>query len=119
GKQLEHDERRVQQELEALLLLVPNLPDPSIPDGQTPDDNVEIRRVGTVPQFSFPVKDHVDLGQALGILDFERAGKLSGARFSVLKGRPPRLERALMAFMLDMHSNEHGYTEVWPPALVN
>ncbi|MET0388858.1 MAG: serine--tRNA ligase [Polyangiales bacterium] len=119
SKQLELDEKRVQQEIEGLLMLVPNLPDPSIPDGQSSDDNVEVRRVGEVPQFTFPVKDHVDLGVGLGVLDLERAAKLSGARFAVLKGAGARLERALMSFMLDLHSTRHGYTEVWPPALVN
>jgi len=119
AKHLEQEERRVNQELEALLLLVPNLPDPSIPDGQSSEDNVELRRVGEPTKFDFTPRDHVDIGVGLGILDFERAGKLSGARFSVLKGAAARLERALMAFMLDLHSQRHGYTEVWPPALVN
>jgi len=119
SKQLEVDERRVNQELEALLLLVPNLPDPSIPDGRSSDENVEVRRVGELPQLGFKAKDHVELGVELGIMDFERAVKVSGARFSVLKGVGARLERALMAFMLDLHSSKHGYTEVWPPALVN
>jgi seryl-tRNA synthetase len=119
AKQLEIDEKRVNHELEELLLLVPNLPDPAIPDGQSSDDNVEVRRVGEVPQFAFTPKDHVDIGVSLGILDFERGAKLSGARFTVLKGAAARLERALMAFMLDLHSTQHGYTEVWPPALVS
>jgi seryl-tRNA synthetase len=119
SKHLEIEEKRVNQELEALLLLVPNLPDPAIPDGQSADDNVELRRVGDVPHFAFTPKDHVDLGVGLGILDFERGTKLSGARFTVLKGAAARLERGLMAFMLDLHSQKHGYTEIWPPALVN
>lgn len=119
AKQLDAEEKTVQQQLEDLLLLVPNLPDASIPDGDSADQNVEVRRVGEVPQLAFPAKDHVDLGTALGILDFERAGKLSGARFSLLKGPAARLERALMAFMLDLHTERHGYTEMWPPALVN
>jgi seryl-tRNA synthetase len=119
SKELDVAERRANQALEELLLGVPNLPDPSIPDGKTEADNVEIKRVGELPRFDFQVKDHVDLGVELGIIDFERATKLSGARFSVLKGHGARLERALMSFMLDLHSNVHGYTEVWPPALVN
>jgi seryl-tRNA synthetase len=119
SKELDVAERRVNQQLEDALLGVPNLPDASVPDGKSDADNVEVRRVGEVPRFDFKVKDHVDLGVELGIMDFERAGKLSGARFSVLKGHGARLERALMMFMLDLHSNEHGYTEVWPPALVN
>jgi seryl-tRNA synthetase len=119
AKQLDSDEKRVNQELEDLLLLVPNLPDASLPDGHSDADNVEVRRVGEVPQFEFEAKDHVDIGVALGILDFERGTKLSGARFTVLKGAAARLERALMSFMLDLHSTKHGYTEVWPPALVN
>jgi len=119
AKQLEAEEKRVQQEIETLLLGVPNLPDPSIPDGQSERDNVEIKRVGEVPQFAFTPKDHVDLGVGLGILDSERAVKLSGARFAVLKAAGARLERALLSFMLDLHSERHGYTEVWPPALVN
>jgi seryl-tRNA synthetase len=119
SKELDVQERRVNQQLEEVLLGVPNLPDPNIPDGKSEADNVEVRRVGEVPRFDFKVKDHVELGLELGILDFERASKLSGARFSVLKGLGARLERALMMFMLDVHSNEHGYTEVWPPALVN
>jgi len=97
---------------------VPNLPHPETPDGFEESQNVEVRRGGEKPDYGFQPKDHVELGTALGILDFERAAKISGARFTVLKGAGARLERALMAFMLDLHSNEHGYTEVWPPALV-
>ena len=119
SKELDVKERSVNQQLEELLLGVPNLPDPSIPDGKSDADNLEVRRVGEVPRFDFKVKDHVELGVDLGIMDFERASKLSGARFSVLKGHGARLERALMAFMLDLHTSAHGYTEVWPPALVN
>ena len=118
-KTLETEERSVQTELEQLLLLVPNLPAANIPDGTSADDNVEVRRSGDPVQFEFRAKDHFDLGVGLGILDFERGAKLSGARFSVLKGSGARLERALMMFMLDLHTQQHGYTEVWPPALVN
>jgi seryl-tRNA synthetase len=118
-KTLESEERQVLSELEAVLSLVPNLPAPSVPDGKGADDNVEVRRSGEPPKFDFPAKDHADIGVALGILDFERGVKLSGARFAVLKGAGARLERALMMFMLDLHTQRHGYTEIWPPVLVN
>jgi len=118
-KALEGEERQVLTELEAVLLLVPNPPAASVPDGKNEHDNVELRRSGEPPQLGFPAKDHVDLGVALDILDFERGAKLSGARFAVLKGAGARMERALMMFMLDLHTQRHGYTEIWPPALVN
>lgn len=117
-KQLETDEREVQASLESVMLELPNLVAPNVPEGFTEDQNVELRRHGEEPKFEFKPKDHVDIGNALGILDFERAAKLSGARFSVLKGAGAKLERALISFMLDLHSTEHGYTEVWPPAIV-
>jgi seryl-tRNA synthetase len=119
AKALDADEKRVNQELESKLLLVPNTPAPSTPDGTDERSNVEVRRVGELPKFAFAPKDHVDLGTSLGIVDFERAVKISGARFSLLRGAGARLERALMMFMLDLHTSQHGYTEVWPPALVN
>jgi seryl-tRNA synthetase len=119
SKALEVEERDVNAALEAALLSVPNLPAACVPDGHSERDNREVRKHGSKPAFTFSPKDHVDLGTALGILDFERAGKLSGARFSVLKGAGARLERALMMFMLDLHSEHHGYTEIWPPALVS
>ena len=118
-KQLEAEERAVLAELEPLLFELPNLPSPQTPDGSSADDNVEVRRSGEPPQFSFPAKDHVDLGVALGILDFERAVKISAARFTVLKRAGARFPRALLSFMLDLHSGRHGYDEVWPPVLVN
>jgi seryl-tRNA synthetase len=105
--------------LEALLLHVPNLPHPSVPVGRTAEDNVEVRRWGTPPKFSFAPKAHWDLGTALGILDFERAAKMTGARFTVYMGAGARLERALIQFMLDLQTKEHGYTEVLPPFMVN
>ena len=105
--------------LEALLLNVPNLPHASVPVGRTPEDNVEVRRWGTPPQFSFAPKAHWDLGEALGILDFERAARMTGARFAVYLGAGARLERALIQFMLDLQTKEHGYTEVMPPLMVN
>ncbi|HEX2676817.1 MAG TPA: serine--tRNA ligase [Polyangiales bacterium] len=118
-KTLEAEERNVQAEVEAALLGVPNLPAANIPDGKSADDNREVRVWGKKPELAFKAKDHVDLGVALGIFDFDRGAKLSGARFSVLRGRGAQLERALMMFMLDLHTREHGYEEVWPPALVN
>jgi seryl-tRNA synthetase len=117
-KVLEEQQRALEAELAEVILVLPNLPHPSVPDGLDEHENVEVLVHGQKPTLSFAPKDHVDLGVALGILDFERAVKISGARFGVLKGAGARLERALMAFMLDLHSTEHGYTEIWPPALV-
>jgi len=98
---------------------IPNLPHQSVPIGSTPDDNAEQRRAGTPRVFDFPVKDHVDLGEGLGGMDFEAAAKIAGARFSVLKGPIARMHRALAQFMLDVHTLEHGYTEVYVPYMVN
>ena len=104
--------------LRSLLLNLPNLPHSSVPEGRSEADNPVARIWGEKPSFAFEPKDHVDLGVALGILDFERAAKISGSRFVVLRGKGARLERALMQLMLDMHVDEHGATEVWTPALV-
>jgi seryl-tRNA synthetase len=109
----------VRNEMEGLLLTVPNLPHESVPAGNSEQDNVEERRVGDPRKFSFEPKDHVDLGEALGLLDFERAAKIAGSRFSLLTGGIARLHRAIAQFMLDVHSGEHGYTEVYAPYLVN
>jgi seryl-tRNA synthetase len=109
----------VQAELEGLLLNVPNLPHESVPAGNSEKDNVEVRRVGEPRAFSFQPKDHVDLGEALGLLDFERAVKITGSRFVLLTGGIARLHRAIAQFMLDVHTSEHGYTEVYSPYLVN
>jgi seryl-tRNA synthetase len=109
----------VARERDALLLAIPNLPHASVPVGKSADDNVEVRRWGSPRQFEFEPKAHWDLGPALGILDFERAARMSGARFSVLLGAGARLARALINFMLDLHTREHGYMEVEPPFLVN
>lgn len=117
-KALEARRVQVEGELEALLLGLPNVPDASTPDGLDESANVVVRTWGDKPELSFTPKDHVDLGTTLGLLDFERARKISGARFSVLKGIGARLERGLMQLMLDMHVDEHGYEEVWVPALV-
>ncbi len=102
-----------------LTLRIPNIPHPQAPAGAQPADNVELRRWGEPPAFSFPARPHWDIGEALGVLDFERAAKVAGARFAVLSGPGARLERALINFMLDLHTGEHGYREVLPPFLVN
>ena len=101
------------------LLLIPNIPHESVPTGKDDTDNVEIRSFGEISCFPFNPKNHWEIGENLGILDFERAGKIAGARFSLCKGLGARLERALINFMLDLHTNEFGYTEVLPPILVN
>ncbi|WP_150298892.1 serine--tRNA ligase [Pseudomonas profundi] len=108
----------VQAEMDALFLIMPNLPDESVPVGKDEDDNVEVRRWGTPRAFDFEVQDHVALGERYGYLDFETAAKLSGARFALMRGPIARLHRALAQFMLDLHINEHGYEEVYTPYLV-
>jgi seryl-tRNA synthetase len=118
-KDLETRLAEVEQERDGLLLAIPNIPHVSVPVGQSGDDNVEVKRWGTPRHFEFEPKAHWDLGPALGILDFERATRMSGARFSVLVGAGAKLARALINFMLDLHTREHGYTEVEPPFLVN
>jgi len=111
------------RELEILakneLLLMPNIPHESVPVGRDENDNIEVRRWGDIPEFSFEPKNHWEIGESLDILDFERASKIAGARFVIYKGGGARLERALINFMLDLHTKEHGYTEVMPPFLVN
>ncbi len=106
-------------ELRRVLAGIPNLPHHSVPVGEGPEDNVEVRRWGAPPKFDFTPKPHWELGEQLGILDFERAAKLSGARFVVYWEMGAKMERALASFMLDLHTREHGYTEVLPPYLVN
>lgn len=106
-------------ELDALLLRVPNIFHESVPVGETEADNVVVREWGTKPKPDFAPRTHYDLGEALGIMDFERAARVSGSRFAFLIGEGARLERALVQFMLDVHTREHGYTEVWAPMLVN
>ena len=118
--------KELQDETNALLMMIPNLPDKSTPDGKNEDENVEIRQWGTRPSFDFEIKDHVDLGSQLGqgwnakggLMDFETAAKLSGARFSTLKGSLARLHRALIQLMLNTHTEEHGYSENYVPFLV-
>ncbi len=117
-KQAEIQLGEVQSALQQLLELIPNIPHGSVPVGKSEADNLEVRRVGNIPQFDFAVKDHVDLGERLG-LDFDTAAKISGARFSLLKGGLARLHRALAQFMLDTHTEQHGYTETYVPYLVN
>ncbi|HET8731678.1 MAG TPA: serine--tRNA ligase [Moraxellaceae bacterium] len=109
----------VQARFEALQLTLPNMPHESVPAGKGEEDNVELRRVGTPREFSFTPKDHADIGEALGLLDFETAVKIAGSRFSLLKGPLARLQRALTQFMLDTHTQLHGYQEVYAPYLVN
>ena len=119
---LEANEARLDallKEMEAFVSTIPNLPQEDVPVGASAEDNVEIHRWGTPRTFDFTVKDHVDLGEALGQIDFSTAAKLSGARFSLLKGGIARLHRAIAQFMLDVHTQEHGYTEVYAPYLVN
>jgi len=117
-KQAEVQLGEIQAALQQLLEVIPNMPHSSVPPGKSEADNVEVRKVGNIPQFDFSVKDHVDLGEKLG-LDFDTATKISGARFSLLKGGLARLHRALAQFMLDTHSEQHGYTETYVPYLVN
>jgi seryl-tRNA synthetase len=109
----------LEQKLQQILAGIPNLPHSSVPVGKTADDNVEVRRWGAPPKFDFAPKPHWELGEQLGILDLERAVKLTGARFAVYWDLGAKLERALANFMLDLHTREHGYTEVLPPYLVN
>jgi seryl-tRNA synthetase len=109
----------VKRELDDLLLRVPNLFDETVPVGKSEADNVVVREWGAKPDLGFPPRTHYDLGEALGIMDFERAARVAGSRFAFLLGEGARLERALAQFMLDTHTREHGYKEVMPPALVN
>lgn len=118
-KELDDEVKAIDEELNRLVLGIPNIPHESVPEGKDDSENVEVRRVGEPRQFDFEPKAHWDLGVELGILDFERAGKITGARFTVFREDASRLVRALMAFMLDLHVERHGYSEVYPPFLVN
>ncbi|MEK6211666.1 MAG: serine--tRNA ligase [Pseudomonadota bacterium] len=118
-KKFEAELAGIQAQLTDMLLGIPNLPHQSVPLGKSPEDNVEVRRGGEPRRFDFPVKDHVDVGAGLGMLDFDAAAKISGARFTLMKGPLARLHRAIAQFMLDIHTSEHGYTEVYVPYLVN
>ena len=116
---LEERAKELDDKYRQLLAGVPNTPHASVPTGRSADDNIEVRRWGTPPEFSFTPKAHWDLGPDLGILDFERAAKITGARFAVYWGLGAKLERALINFMLDVHTQHHGYTEVLPPFIAN
>ena len=118
-KALEQQLADVQQRLNDFLMVIPNLPQASVPAGKSEADNVEVRRVGEPRVFDFVAKDHVDVGEGLRQLDFDTAGKIAGARFSVLKGGVARMHRALAQLMLDVHTQEHGYTEVYAPYMVS
>ncbi len=116
---LEKTAAEADERLRGLMQTLPNLPMDSVPEGRSEHDNVVVSTWGQKPDFGFPPKPHWEIGEALGILDFERAAKISGSRFTVHFAQGARLERALAAFMLDLHTREHGYTEVLPPAMVN
>ncbi len=118
-KEMDDAIRQMERKIWDILLSIPNIPHESVPYGKDESENVEIRRWREPTTFDFEPKAHWDLGVNLGILDFERAAKISGARFTVLRGAGARLSRALVAFMIDLHTGEHGYTEIYPPVLVN
>ena len=118
-KTLDDSVKLLDQDIEEKLLMIPNMPKEDTPLGATDEDNVEIRKFGTPSEMNFDVKPHWDLGTDLDIIDFERATKISGTRFNILKGQGSKLERALISFMLDLHTEKHGYIEVTPPYMVN
>lgn len=118
-KALDDEIRVLEAELDTILLAIPNVPNESVPVGRSEEDNIEIRRVGEPASFSFEPKAHWELGHELGILDFEAAAKVTGSRFVFYKGLGARLERALISFMMDLHSDQHGYEEMLPPYIVN
>jgi len=118
-KQTDEKLKVIQQQIEDIVLTIPNIPDDSIPDGKSEDDNREDRKWGTPKEFDFDVLDHVDIGEKIGGIDFETAAKITGSRFSVMSGPIARLHRALIQFMLDTHTSEHGYTETYVPYIVN
>ncbi|MBR6443834.1 MAG: serine--tRNA ligase, partial [Firmicutes bacterium] len=118
-KKLDGEVSQVEAELREVLLGVPNTPHPDVPEGKDDQDNVEMRKWGTPTEFDFKEKAHWDIGTDLGILDFERAAKITGARFTVYKGLGARLERSVVNFMLDLHTQEHGFTEILPPFMAN
>lgn len=118
-KALDDDLKSVEQETNDFLLTIPNMPHDSVPVGRTEEDNEIVRTWGEVPQLSFEPKEHWEIGEKLDILDFDRASKIAGSRFSLYKGAGARLERALINFMLDMHTEDHNYTEILPPFIAN
>lgn len=117
-KSLEAASKEIETQLSTILATLPNVPDETTPDGKGEQDNVEMYLWGEKPSFDFEAKDHITLAESLGMVDFERAARISGSRFSVLCGLGARLERALVQFMLDLHVDQHGYNEMWPPALI-
>ncbi|WP_029521334.1 serine--tRNA ligase [Persephonella sp. IF05-L8] len=117
-EQLEKELKEIESRFNRLLLSIPNIPHPTVPVGEDEEDNVEVRRWGEPRKFDFEPVPHWEIGEKLGILDFERGAKLSGSRFTVMYDKAARLERALINFMLDLHTKEYGYTEVWSPVLV-
>lgn len=118
-KELDDEINKKEEAIKNILLTIPNLPHSTVPEGKTSEDNKEIRKVGAIPHFSFKPREHSEIGELLGILDFERGSKLAGARFTLYKGTGALLERALINFMLDAHTRENGYIEVLPPFMVN
>ena len=118
-KSIDEKHKEIEANLQKILLHIPNLPDPQVPIGSAEEDNMEVRRWGNVPEFDFAPRAHWDIGELLGILDFPRAGKITGSRFVLYQGLGARLERALINFMLDLHTSEHGYKEIFPPFMVN
>ncbi|WP_018086001.1 serine--tRNA ligase [Desulfurispora thermophila] len=118
-KELDDELRGLEEQLHALLLTIPNIPHETVPTGKDEHDNQEVRRWGEIPRFSFAPRPHWEIGEMLDILDFERAGKVTGTRFTFLKGAGAALERAVFNFMLDVHTRQHGYTEIFPPFIVN
>lgn len=119
AKELEEELIKIEEEIHHQLLITPNIPNEDIPVGKDEEDNLEIKKVGSIPTFDFEPKAHWDLATELDIIDFDRAAKISGSRFAVYKGLGARLERALISFMVDLHALENGYTEILPPYLVN
>ncbi len=117
-KAIEGKLNQIELDLKDIVMGIPNICHDSVPAGKTDADNIEFKKWGEIPKFPFPAKSHWEIGEAAGTIDFERAAKLSGARFAILKGFASRLERALINFMLDLHTQKHGYTEILPPFLV-
>ena len=118
-KSLEEKLKEIEVEIRKVLLAIPNVPHDSVPEGQSSEQNVEVRKFGKTPKFSFPIKAHWEIGKKLGILDFEKAAKIAGSRFAVYFGAGAKLERALINFMLDLHTEEKDYQEVIPPFIAN
>ena len=118
-KEIDGELAAIEEALQDVIMSIPNLADDSVPEGRDEADNVEIKRWGDIPEFSFAPLSHWEIGEKQGILDFETAARLAGARFALLKGFGARLSRALVSFFIDLHTQRHGYTEVLPPFMVN